>query len=343
LSLLGKKDPIYLGSQHVIEGKDDPKIRLDAALIGTEQIAKDAITAEKIKDGVITTEKLASDVEAFPKGPAGGDLKDNYPDPTIKDRAITSVKIADWDKKTVNSETGITTDHIRDRAVTTDKLASTIEAKPSGEAKGDLSGTYPNPKIADGAVTSVKIKNWDSENPDETGIQNEHIAKDAITSEKLANNSVISAKIKDWDRENPDETGIQTAHIANNSVISAKIKDWDRENRDETGIQTTHLANASVTSEKLQLVQVASTTPNTIDAIAKGTTSSYTVEASPTEILQVIPTSAGGSLSWSSTVEFKSATTVEHTVIVKNESSAGGSSPPVHFKIIKINLGGIFE
>jgi len=69
-----------VGSNYVIEDvapPGEPTIRLDAALITEKQIADDAISTAKIQKGAVTTDRLADDVQAIPKGPAGGDLDGN--------------------------------------------------------------------------------------------------------------------------------------------------------------------------------------------------------------------------------------------------------------------------
>lgn len=75
-----------------------------------------------------------------------------------------------------------------------------LDGKDAGEfmqngsaAGGDLSGNYPNPNIANNAVTSAKIQDGQ--------VQNADIANDAVNSAKIANDQVSGADI--------DETEVQ--------------------------------------------------------------------------------------------------------------------------------------
>jgi hypothetical protein len=152
-----------------------PNPTIKNGVITSTKIADNAITTSKVVDGSITMAKLGPDVifgsGGAPSGPAGGDLSGIYPNPNINNGAITSTKLAD------NS---ITTSKLVDASVTSAKLAAGViptSLPPNGTAGGDLTGTYPNPSINNGAITSLKL------------------ADNSITTSKIIDASVTSAKL----------------------------------------------------------------------------------------------------------------------------------------------------
>jgi hypothetical protein len=95
-----------------------------------------------------------------------------------------------------------------------------------------------------------------------------------------------------------------------------------------------------ITNEKLDLIreveiQVKSNIP-------ADNSLSLLIEIKPTEIIHIIPTSAGGPLTWSSEVEFISSELLRYTVTIVNTQSVENDDGPadVSFKVLAINLGG---
>jgi hypothetical protein len=177
-----------------------PNPEITSGAITENKLADGAVTEDKLSDGSVSQSKLADGVTAPPSGTAGGDLTGNYPGPTIATGAVNNDKLQD---DAVSSskiqELSIDTYHIIDEAITQDKIAADVSFQPSGNAGGDLSGTYPDPSIAMQAVTREKI------------------AIGAVHSSELADNAVETDKIKDL--------AVTTGKIDNWAVTSNKIID----------------------------------------------------------------------------------------------------------------------
>lgn len=87
-----------------------------------------------------------------PSGAAGGDLTGTYPNPTLSTTAVTPGTYGD------SSNYPVFTVDSKGRITSASELTIPTSLPPSGSAGGDLTGTYPNPTIANTAVSYVKIQ-----------------------------------------------------------------------------------------------------------------------------------------------------------------------------------------
>jgi hypothetical protein len=309
----------YLVIMEDVEG--GPRIRIDAGVVGSDQLADGSVTESKIGNGAVTEPKIAADAVTEAKieneAVSGAKIQTGaVTEPKIAASAVTESKIQNDAVSGDKIQTGaVTESKIAAGAVTESKIGvdAVTESKIQNDAVSEgkiRTGAVTGDKIADGAVTTDKIADRavTSGKIDDAAVTAVKIGNNAVTSGKIANGAVTADKIDNAAvAENKIVDGAVTSgKIANGAVTTAKIE----------ALAVIEEKLSQEVQDKLNSVVVNQLTSTTLNP---GATVEVPIpDISPNAIIQVVPTS--GALSWTHRVSASaSGESLEYRIFIRNE------------------------
>ena len=128
-------------------------------LAGSVGVADHSATGTASNTSFLRGDNTWSVPSNVPGGAAGGDLSGTYPNPVLASSGVTA--------GSYGSATQVPTYTVNSKGQLTAAGNTTISGvTPGGAAGGNLSGTYPNPTIANDAISSAKIADGSVTNAD---------------------------------------------------------------------------------------------------------------------------------------------------------------------------------
>ncbi len=332
-TLSGALAPGLVGTKELADGSVTTQKLVDGS-VTTAKIANQAVNTGQIADGAVTTAKIAN--LAVTTGQIGNlavntgqiaNLAVNTGQ--IANGAVTTAKIANLAVTTGQiGNLAVTTGQIADGAVTTAKIANL--AVTTGQI-GNLAVTTG--QIADGAVTGAKIANL--------AITTGHIVDGSVTAAKIADLNVGTAELVNLAVTNAKlaDGSVTATKIANYAVGTAQLGDGNvtAAKMAASSVGTTQLADGSIPFGKFKVWQAW----NSSATLGAGASTKYGLGVTDTGgiiFVDVMPTSASGSVSWNSEVWSGSVPSNSWTHYVKFTNNSTTASVSFAFKIYQLML-----
>ena len=236
-----------------------PRIRIDAGVVGSDQLADGSVTVNKLGNGAVTEPKIQNDAVTEPKI-----LNGAVTEPKIQNDAVSSDKIrAGAVAESKIADGAVTVGKIADNAVTEGKIVdrAVAERKLSDDVKGKLVPNGPAHNHTGGGGAPIPENGLDApvrnklvtggNNHDHTNGNGALITEDALDQ---ALKDKLNAVSPGHDHSGPLETKIPLNGLSNevrNRLVTNGDGHTHAGGNDGARISTQGLADNAVTTEKI--------------------------------------------------------------------------------------------